>query len=235
MHRIARNTASFIALAAGLSSATPLWAHICRDKILLEDGSLNRGLIEQWFGPLGSVSHIYRVGSPFFKFDSFADENGFVELLSGNGIELPSGMGLIGRGFTADMDAINLFYQCPETDDAKVLCTYEPSRLSEVDEKFARDHRIGEYVNIQYPEESPVPLFRLPIGGKSDHTCTYAIEYNKLGEPLNLRAFEERPARTIIDEAIQGFTGDPTPQQYARGVYIYNFQLMMGIDHEFVR
>ncbi|MEL7026040.1 MAG: hypothetical protein AAGO57_02260, partial [Pseudomonadota bacterium] len=189
--------------------------------------------------PLGPVSHIARVGSPFFAYDSLAEENGFAALLDGEGIILPSGAGLLGRGFKEDdsgnVETTNLFYRCPVSDLPRVACKYDPENLSVVSNEFVVSYNIGEWIEIQYPERGTLPIVKFPLGRRQDHTCNYAGEYKKRGEPFNLLVWEERPTRNIIDATIQGMTGDPTSGQYARGVYNYNVQFEMGVDHEFVR
>lgn len=226
---------TILAFCAGVMAATSAAAHPCVDRILLGDGRLNRALVEEMFGPLGPVSHIAS-GQGFF--DEFRNvpkgENYFEDLLGNGGYELPSGMAILTAG-VIDRQSVTLKYQCPVTETPRALCAYDPAAVSVEAVDYGRPFRPTVFANIQRPETSTGPAVQWALDEARDHYCNYGLSVTRRGEPFDISVFETRPARHALERWSLGMQNDPTPGQYARGIYRWNFQFDEGKFDEFVR
>ena len=214
--------------------AAPGNAHPCVDRILSEDGSLNRDLVEEMFGALGPVSHIASAQGFFREYDITHPENGFAALFGDAGLDLPSGMVLLGR-HVIDRKIVTLKYQCPFVDTPRALCLYDPAAIEVRPTEFDRPFGPTVFPRIQRPETSTGPVVRWALNEARDHYCNYGLSLTERGEPFDLSVFETRPARHALERWSLGMQNDPTPGQYARGVYVWNFQFDEGKFDDFVR
>ena len=226
---------AILAVCAWVMAATGAAAHPCVDRIMGDDGRLNRALVEDMFGPLAPVSHVAS-GQGFF--DEFRNvpvgENDFEDLLGREGYELPSGMTLLTR-HVIDRQSVTLKYQCPVVDTPRALCVYDPEAVSVEAVDYGRPFRPTVFANIQRPETSTGPVVRWALNEARDHYCNYGLSFTRRGEPFDLSVFETRPARNALERWSLGMQNDPTPGQYARGMYRWNFQFDEGKFDDFVR
>ncbi|MEL7105881.1 MAG: hypothetical protein AAGM21_08170 [Pseudomonadota bacterium] len=226
---------TILAFCAGVMATTSAAAHACVDRILLGDGRLNHALVEEMFGPLGPVSHIAS-GQGFFEVfrNGAKGDNYFEDLLGREGYELPSGMVILTAG-VVDRQSVTLKYQCPVTETPRAVCGYDPAAVSVEPVEYRRPFGPALRPRIQRPETSTGPVAQWALNEARDHYCNYGLSLNELGEPYDLRVFETRPARHALERWSLGMQNDPTPGQYARGMYRWNFQFDVGKFDEFVR
>lgn len=205
--------------------------------ILLEDGSLDRALIEDWFGELPDVSHVVHLGDLraarqpdsgpgtkdilnrlFVHFQLHADN-------------LPPELTVYFSGLSPDGDD-DLFVSCPS---GLATCNAQNAKIVEVAfEDFYAFYAVNR-VEIQRPESSTAPIAKVPLKRLRGHYCNFGLTSRSNGEPIWLKVFETRPVINPLERVELSLNQDPTPSQFALGVYKYNFQLELGFFDEFNR
>lgn len=226
-----------LSLAFAIFIAAPVLANPCRDLVLNKDGTLNEQLFADALRSFNEITNTSIVYLPPFRTAQGVRTLDHIRLaieeVSG---KLPGGATLLASDTTTGGPLRYFRYTCPTAKSENQICTFDRDLVEEISREEFNASQIAGFFDIQDPK--PYPGLRkivVPLEAGAEHVCELYIHPNLRGEPLLLEVVESRPARSAFERFMLRTMNDPTPNQYSRGVYVYDFQLQYGIEYEFHR
>ena len=226
-----------LSLAFAIFIAVPVFANPCRDMVLNKDGTLNEQVFADTLRSFNEISNTSIVYLPPFRSAQGVRTLDHIRLaIEEVGGKLPGGATLLASDATTGEPVQYFRYTCPISKHEDQICTFDRDLVEEISFEEFKASRIAGFFDIQDPKPYPgLKKMVVPLEAGSEHVCELYIHPNLREEPLLLEVVESRPARSAFERFMLRTTNDPTPNQYTRGVYVYDFQLQYGIEHEFHR